>query len=345
MKSFFRHWSSELLSGLRRRFSEREEAEALAYVLTAVLKMSAREAAAAARACVARRAKLYGLAASGKPERALRALARMRPAFDVEAAARDLERHASPSCLLALPLTASSLLLLAGLSRKDARRRLLILNTPLASVYLRPIVGAGGDRGASFLSSSEMVTHSRLRREGDGEAVTYVTFPDHQITRGDTMCRTRFLGEGYWFSTLEPLLFFRGAAPLITVGVEASDRGGCLKLVSYPHAGARGEVTGGDVGAVPGWLAEQMEAVFRHAPADVLSWEYVYARSERMRARVAVLKLKEVEGYLHAWRSADARFDAEIHGALVNELRELQDALNSPTRSARAEHGREAVAS
>jgi len=333
------------LSGLRRHFSEREESEALAYVLKDVLKMSAREASTTARMCVARRAKLYRLAASGKPERALHTLVRMRPAFDVEATACDLERHSSASCLLALPLTASSVLLLAGLSRKDARRRLLILNTPLASAYLRPIVGGGGDRGASFLSSSEMVTHSRRQREGDDEAVTYVTFPDHQITRGDTMWGTRFLGEDYQFSTLEPLLFFRGVAPLITVGVEASDRGACLKLVSYPRARPPGEVTSGDIGAVLGWLAEQMEAVFRHALTDVLSWEYVYARSDRMRARVAVMKLKEVEGYLHAWRSADARFDAEIHSAFVNELRELQDALNNPTRSPRAEHGREAVVS
>lgn len=334
------------MGGLRRRFSEREEAEALAYVLKDVLKMPAREAEATARTCVARRAKLYRLAASGKPERGLRTLMRTRRAeFDVEATLCDLERHSSASVLLALPLTMSSVLLLAGLFRGDVRRRLLILNTPLASACLRPVLGGGDDPRASFLSSSEMVAHSRRRRAGDEEAVAYVTFPDHQITRGDTMWGTRFFGGDYQFSTLEPLLFFRGGAPLITMSVGTSARGDCLQLVSYPHGRAPVEVTGGDVGALLGWLAVQLEAVFRHAPADVLSWEYAYARSERLRARVAVMKLKEVEGYLHAWRAADARFDTEVHGALVNELRELQDALNGTAHSSRAEHGREAVAS
>lgn len=269
----------------------------------------------------------------------------MQLTLDVEEAAREVERHSSSSCLLSLPLTLSSVLLLASLVHRDVRRRLLILNTPLASGYLRPIFGDGDDARVSFLSSSEMVAYSRRQRKDDEEAVTYVTFPDHQITRGDTMWRTRFLGEEYQFSTLEPLLFFRGIASLKTLGVKADDRETRLTLISYPHARADGEVTSVDVGHLLKWLAGQLEAVLRHAPADVLSWEHVYSRSERMRARIAVMKLKEVEGYLHAWHAADTRLGAELHDALVHELRELQDALNSPTQSPRAAHGGETVAS
>ena len=51
------------------------------------------------------------------------------------------------------------------------------------------------------------------------------------------------------------------------------------------------------------------------------------------------MKLKEVEGYIQSWRSADARLDAETYAWSVKELRELQGAVNGSTPQPRATLG------
>lgn len=334
MKSLFEHLGQPFLSRLRRRFSESEESELIAYFIKETLAIPAREATALARSCAARRAKLHRLSVSGKSRRALQALGRLRLPLDVEKAAHDFARYSSSTCLLALPLTASSVLLLTRLFQNTGRR-CRIINTPLTSRYLRSLRSESEAGDNLFLSSSAMVEHRRRHTEADS-SITYVTFPDHQFTRGDTMWKTTFLDEDYQFSTLEPLLFFRGVAPLVTLGVEASGAGARLELVAYASGQPAGEVAEEDVSALLKWLAEQMGGVFRHAPEDVMSWEYVYARSHRMKARTTVMKLKEVEGYIHSWRAADACFDAETYAWALKELRELQGALNVAAQLRRA---------
>ncbi len=332
MKSLFEHVGQPLLMRLRRRFAAREESELLTYFIKETLAIPASEGGGAGGAVGGRAppAKLYKLSTTGKPERARRALGRMRLPLDVDKATRAFAEHSSSTSLLALPLTASSILLLTFLCRNTCRQ-FRIINTPLTSKYLRPLIRGNEICDELFLSSSAMVEHRRRHHEGVA-GVTYVTFPDHQFTRGDTMWKTTFLDEDYQFSTLDPLLFFRGGATLITLGVEASGGRARLELVTYPERQFAGEVTETDVSALLNWLAEQMGAVFRHTPADVISWEYVYARAHRTKARTTVMKLKEVEGYIHSWRSADACFDADIFAWSLKELRELQSSLNNPAR-------------
>jgi hypothetical protein len=164
--------------------------------------------------------------------------------------------------------------------------------------------------------------------------VTYVTFPDHQATAGDTMWRVAFLGEAYQFTTLEPLLFFRGLAPLFTLDASACGPAGRLSLAAYPGAARREALSEADVRAVLEWLAGHMERVFRETPADVLSWVLAVSRSSRIKTQVTVMKLKLVEGYLRAWRASDAAMGAEKYARSITELRKLQETVNASERHA-----------
>ncbi|HEV2707873.1 MAG TPA: hypothetical protein VGV59_18280 [Pyrinomonadaceae bacterium] len=258
--------------------------------------------------------------------------------LDVAKAARTFETYSSSVNLLSLPFTASSIHLLVYLFH-NGQRQFRFLNTPLASKYLRPLIVEAEDGGGVFLSAAEMVEDSRGRRRGEASATTYVTFPDHQLTRADTMWRTQFLDEDYQFSTLEPLLFLRGCGPLLTLGGEATGGRAHLDIIAYPAPPPADGGAESDVSALLKWLGERMSVLFRLAPADVVSWEYVYARSCRTRARNTVMKLKEVEGYIQAWRSTGASLNAETYAWSVKELRELQGALHGSAPRPRATLG------
>ena len=166
--------------------------------------------------------------------------------------------------------------------------------------------------------------------------MTYVTFPDHQTTAGDTMWRVGFLGEAYQFTTLEPLLFFRGLAPLFTLDASAYGSAGRLSLAAYPGPGRPETFSEADVRSVLDWLAGHMEHVFREMPADVLSWLLAVSRSSRIKAQITVMKLKLVEGYLRAWQTSDTALSAEAYAWSITELRKLQETVNASDRHANA---------
>jgi len=252
----------------------------------------------------------------------------MRPPSDLSRLVEELGRHAESSYVLALPLNVDAVLLLSRLTA-DERRRFVIINTPLTRAYLRPLVESSEGGRVSFVSSGEMVMHNRVRA-GDGQSgpVTYVTFPDHQGTRGDTMWRVPFLSDQHKFSTVEALLFFRGLPLLFTFGAEEA---GGLTLARYAQgAEAAAAPSEAEVRAVLDWLAKQLEIVFRRRPSEVLSWEFAQERSSRLAAQITVMKLKTVEGYVRAWGEAGAGLDAASYEWGVAELRKLQEvAYNS----------------
>jgi hypothetical protein len=154
-----------------------------------------------------------------------------------------------------------------------------------------------------------------------------VTFPDLESTSLDTARRVRFLGEDYQFSTLESLLFFRGLAPLFTFDAGDFAATGKIKLVAYetPKVNA---VTEADVDALLVWLAQHMEQVFREVPADVLSWAETRMLAYSMKATTAVMKLKVVEGYVRAWKSADPNFKDEAFARSIVELQKVQETID-----------------
>jgi hypothetical protein len=320
--------SAAALARLRRRFHVREESEGVAFAIEQMLGLPATEARRLARAGSARRLKLYSACVSSPAAHALRALRDVRPSSDLSPLVGELGRHAGESYILALPLTVDAVLLLAELAA-DERQRFVVMSTPLTRAYLQPLVESSEGARVSFVSSGEMVMHNRGRAGGGRPGpVTYVTFPDHQGTRGDTMWHVPFLSDQHKFSTVEPLLFFRGLPLLFTLGAEEA---GGLRLARYAGgAQTAAAPSEAEVRAVLDWLARQLETVFRRRPDEVLSWEFAQERSSRLMTQITVMKLKIVEGYVRAWGEAGAGLDAASCDRAAAELRKLQEvAYNS----------------
>lgn len=344
MKSFYKNVRASIAARMRTHFTEKELTESIAYAMTQMLKTPLQQSRALAREGAARRAQINRLPRSKNLSRALDTLRGMSVPLDVPGAVRELEKHAGASYLLALPFTVSALSLVAHLVR-DERRRFHVVDTRFTRYYFHPFVTAPETRArVQLLSPAQMLTRHRTRPEprahegvsapgGEAraaaadDAVTYVTFPDVQTTSLDTARRVPFMGEDYQFSTLDPLLFFRGLAPLYTfeAGESAAARG--LRLVAYAPAGA-GAAREADVDALLAWLAERVGQVFREEPADVLSWTETQMLAYGAKAVTAVMKLKMVEGYVRAWKAADPDFKDATFARSISELQKAQEALD-----------------
>lgn len=333
MKSLYKNIRESIAVRVRTHFMEKEQTEQIAYAMFQMLKTPLQQSRDVAREGRARRTQINKLPVAKNPSRALETLRGVPVPLDVPEAVRTLEAHAS-SYLLALPFTVSALTLVAHLVR-DPRRRFCVLDARFTRYFFHPFLQAPETRErVQLLSPTQMLTHNRARLErlaegGEAaeEAVTYVTFPDLETTSLDTARRVPFMGEDYQFSTLDPLLFFRGLAPLYTfdAGEFAATRR--LRLVAYPSAGARA-VGGGDVDALLAWLAGRMEQVFREVPTDVLSWTEMQMLAHGMKAITAVMKLKMVEGYVRAWKAADPNFEDATFARSIAELQKAQETID-----------------
>ena len=357
MKSFYKNFRESVAARLRTHFTEKEQLGDIAYAMGQMLKLSVQQARALAREGAARRARVNRLPGSKKPSRALETLRGMSVPLDVPGAVRELEAHDDDAYLLALPLTVSALSLVAHLSR-DTRRRFCVTDTRYTRFYFHPFVRASETSGrVQLLSPAAMLAHHRARLErrtaggaaavncreaqaaaDDDAAVTYVTFPDIQTASLDTARRVPFMGEDYQFSTLDPLLYFRGLAPLYTfdAGEFAATRR--LSLVAYRPTAAR-VVSEADVDALLAWLAGHMEQVFRQAPSDVLSWTETQMLAYSTKATSAVMKLKMVEGYVRAWKAADPGFKDATFARSIAELQKAQETIDKERRAAIAGQG------
>ncbi|HEX8068724.1 MAG TPA: hypothetical protein VF546_02155 [Pyrinomonadaceae bacterium] len=333
MKAIPRKWREKLVAGLRRRVAAREQLEELRYSIQHMLPLPLQEADALARAGAAQHARLEQLVSAGEPDRALAAFRRLPLPLALAQVGQALEPHAGASYLLALPLTTASVALLAHLVA-DARRQFRIVDTPYTRFFFHPFLTGEPRARVRLLSSAQMLAHHREQAAAPAAApVTYVTFPDHQTSRSETMWRVPFLGEDYEFSTLEPLLYYRGLRPLFTFDASEFAATGRFTLQARNEAAAARPVAEADVRALLVWLAAQVEAVFRARPADVLAWSETQMRAARMKARVAVVKLKLTEGYVRAWHAADPTFKAETYARSIAELRKLQEAANAPEKA------------
>lgn len=344
MKSFYKNFRESIAARLRMHFKEKEQLEHITYAMVRMLKTPPQQSRALARAGAAQRAQINKFPQSKNLARALDTLRSMSVPLDVSEAVRELEAHAAADYLLALPFTVSALSLVAHLVR-DTRRRFCIVDTRFTRYYLHPFVMASETRGrVQLLSPTHMLTHHRTRLERrthdgagvpDGEAqatatdnaVTYVTFPDLQTTSLDTARRVPFMGEDYQFSTLDPLLFFRGLAPLFTFDASEFATTRRLRLVAYPSAGVRA-VSEADVDDLLAWLAGRMEQVFREVPTDVLSWTETQMLAYSTKATTAVMKLKMVEGYVRAWKAADPDFKDATFVRSIAELQKAQETID-----------------
>lgn len=331
MNRFYKNVRERVAARMAPYFMEKAQSEDIAYAMLHMLKTTLQHSRDLARAGAVQRATVNKLPGSKNHSRSLDILRRMNVPLDVSEAVRELNTHAADSYLLALPFTVSAMSLVAHLL-SDARRRFCIVDTRFTRYYFFPFMKAAetSDR-IQLLSQTAMLRHNRARIEqSTNEAkspVTYVTFPDLQTTSLDTARRIPFMGEDYHFSTLEPLLFFRGLAPLITF--EASDFATTrkIRLVSYPFAGTRA-VNEADIDALLTWLAGRMEQIFREVPTDVLSWTEMRMLAYGMKAMNAVMKLKMIEGYLRAWKVADPNFKDDVFARATAELQHAQETID-----------------
>ena len=208
---------------------------------------------------------------------------------------------------------------------RDRNRRFCIIDTRFTRYYFHPFLAAPETPGRVQLLSA--VALLRQTRAATDNPVTYVTFPDLGSTTLDTARRVRFMGEDYQFSTLEPLLFFRGLEPLFTFAADDFATTQKIKLIAY-EAPKVNAVTEADVDAVLAWLAQHTEQIFREAGADVLSWAEIHMLAYSMKATTAVMKLKLAEGYLRAWKSADSNFKDATFARSIVELQKAQETID-----------------
>ena len=306
-------------------FRDKEQLEDIAYAMVQMLKLPLQQARSLAREGALQRTQLNRLPSAKNASRALATLRSMSVPLDIPGSLRVLDLHEGNSYLLALPFSVSALSLVSHLVR-DSKRRFFIVDTRFTRYYFHPFVKAPETRErVQLISPAAMLRQNRTQPAE--AAVTYVTFPDLESTSLDTARRVRFMAEDYQFSTLEPLLFFRGLAPLFTfnAGDFASTRK--LKLVAY-EATKVNAVTQSDVDVLLTWLAQNMEQVFREVPADVLSWAETHMLAYSMKATSAVMKLKMVEGYVRAWKSADPNFEDARFARSIVELQKVQETID-----------------
>jgi hypothetical protein len=320
MTTLYQNLRESISTRLRMHFRDKEQLEDIAYAMVQMLKLPLQQARDLAREGRAQRTQINQLPLAKNSSRALATLRSLNAPLDVPEALRVLDAHAGSSYLLALPFSVSALTLIAHLVR-DSNRRFCIIDTRFSRYYFHQFLVAPETRErVQLLSAAAMLKQTRAATD---DAVTYVTFPDLESTSLDTARRVRFLGEDYQFSTLAPLLFFRGLAPLFTF--EFATRK--LKLVAYesPKVNA---VTEADIDAVLAWLAQNMEQVFREVPGDVLSWAETHMLAYSMKATTAVMKLKMVEGYVRAWKSADPNFNDAVFTRSIGELQKVQETID-----------------
>ena len=321
MTSLYKNFRESMAGRLRRHFRNKEQFEDIAYSMGQMLKLPLQQARDLARAGAAQRTQINRLPQVKNASSALATLRSLNVPLDITEASRVLNPHAGSSYLLALPFSGSAMSLIAHLVR-DTNRRFCIIDTRFTRYYFRPFLLAPETRERVQLMPA--VVMLRQNREAGDAAVTYVTFPDLESTSLYTARRVRFMGEDYQFTTLEPLLFFRGLAPLFTF--TASDSGE-VKLVAY-EMGKVNAVTEADIDAALAWLAQHMEQVFRAAAADVLSWTETHMLAYSMKATTAVMKLKLVEGYVRAWKSADPNFKDAAFARSIVELQKVQETID-----------------
>lgn len=328
MNRLYKNFRERVAARMAPHFMEKAQSEDIAYVMLQMLKTTLEQSRDLAREGAVQRARVNNLPRSRNHARSLDTLRRMNVPLDVSEAMRELNTYAADSYLLALPFTVSAMSLLARLV-SDSRRRFCIVDTRFTRYYFFPFMKAPEtiDR-VQMLSQTAMLRHNRARVEQSAESpVTYVTFPDLQTTSLDTARRIPFMGEDYHFSTLEPLLFFRGLAPLFTFDAADFAATRKIRLVSYRFAGTRA-VNQADIDALLTWLARRMEQVFREVPADVLSWTEMRMLAYGMKAMSAVMKLKMIEGYVRAWKVADPNFSDDAFARATAELQHAAETID-----------------
>lgn len=329
MKSLYKNLRESIDARLRLHFANKEQTEEIAYAMVQMLKLPLQQARDLAAAGAEQRARINRLPPTKEFTRALQELRNMRAPLDLSQALTELETHATSAYLLALPFSVSALSLLAHLV-SDTRRRFCIVDTPLTRYHFYPFMMAPETRErVQLLVPAAMLRHNRSRLETSpaDNSVTYVTFPELETTTLDTARRINFLGEDYQFSTLEPLLFFRGLAPLFTFDAAEFAATRRLKLTRYLFENRRA-ISEGDVDELLVWLVGRLEQVFREVPADVLSWVDTRMLAYSMKAITAVMKLKMVEGYLRAWKVADPGFTATAFKHSIAELQKAQESID-----------------
>lgn len=330
-RPFYRGWRQAIRARLSHEDDTTRRLKAISYCIENMLNLPQSEAGRLARACDSQRSMFYKLGTDHNAAHALSTLRRTPLAADATEVIKKLDAQNS-TYLLALPLTAASISLLAHVL-EDSTRQFYILDTPLTQTYLRSLAVAAGN--AEFMSAAQMIQHNRAR--DGGRALTYITFPDHQTTNPDTMWPVSFCGEKHLMPVVEPVLLFRKVEPLVTLDASSYNKTGRFGLCMYPANESGRQASEADARAVLEWLATQVENVFRAAPAEVLSWEMSYARSSNKRALNALIKLKAVEGFLRAWHSDGEGFNPEVKDWAMSELQRVQALLHhslEPVREA-----------
>lgn len=333
-RPFYRGWRQAIHSRLTNEDDDSRRLKTITYSIENMLNAPRGEAGRVALVCDSRRAELQKLVKDRNAARALSMLRRTPLATGMTEVIDELGAQNS-TYLLALPLTTSSVALLAHLL-KDSTRQFYIIDTPLTQTYLRTLTVASGN--AQLVPAAQMIGHNRAHRAAAGP-VTYVTFPDHQTTATDTMWQVTFCGEKHLMPVVEPVLLFRGVGQLVTLDASTYDETGSFGLGVYTAEQPGEPPSEADARAVLEWLAGRVEDVFRAAPAEVLSWELSYTRASSRRALNALIKFKAIEGFLRAWHADGAGLNPEIKDWAVAELQSTQAQLSQslePAHSARA---------
>jgi hypothetical protein len=223
--------------------------------------------------------------------------------------------------LLALPLTLPALAIVARLF-DDGRRFLCIEETGLTAGVLRFVTELHRGKRAMLVRAPQQVRHRKTAPSPERERTIYVTFPDHHKTTEGTSRIVSFLGGEHYLPVTEPLLYFRGVTPVVTL-LPGTD--GRLILDRY-EAPVSDPVTEDDATALLVWLARSIESFARAGTHELLAWGAMSQRTCDSVRLTRAVHARMLEAFLRAWKSDDGAIAEDVYVWSVGELERIHAA-------------------
>jgi hypothetical protein len=235
------------------------------------------------------------------------------------------EQHGA--LLLALPLSLPSLAIVARLF--DAGRHFLCIEeTALTAGVLRFVTQLHGGKRAMLVRAPHQVRHRKTAVAPERERTIYITFPDHHKTTEGTSRIVPFLGGEHYLPVTEPLLYFRGVRPLVTL-LPGPD--GRLMLERY-EAPVNDPVTEDDATALLGWLAFSIETFARAGTHELLGWGAMSQRTCDSVRLTRAVNARMIEAFLRAWKRDDRAIPEDVYLWSVAELERIHAANRTRAR-------------
>jgi len=163
---------------------------------------------------------------------------------------------------------------------------------------------------------SSDLRHCRTASAEDLARTVYVTFPDHHRSSEGTSRVLPFFGLDHYIPLTEPLLYFRGVSPVVTL-----EAGRLVRYEAQPHDPVIEE----DAAALLRWLIDRIETFARTGSDELLGWAAMsQRRCDNVRLSRAV-HARMIEAFLRNWKS-EAGIEDGVYRWSIDELSRIHAA-------------------